>query len=96
MTKDEAINKLLEIKKIAYNSKHSTNKRLSDIITVLDRLHIDDRKRKRPPMRVSINGVTYASVDAAAIALKIYPITIRNRCVSINEKFKHWEFVYTP
>ena len=93
MKKTDAIKALIEIKAIAYNNEHNANKRLDDIIKILKRL---PSELTRPPMRVCVNGVTYASVEDAAKKLKLYPITVRNRIVSQNEKFKGWTVVYTP
>jgi hypothetical protein len=96
VTKDEAIKKLNEIREIVLKDTLPVLTLRMDILTVLSDVPSGRAKRSRPPMRVSVNGVMYASLEDAAQKLKLYPITVRNRIVSQNEKFKDWTFVYTP
>jgi hypothetical protein len=96
MTKDQAIRKLNKIQKMVLSDSVPNLKLRMDILAVLSNVPQEPSKRDRLPMRVCVNGVLYPSAEAAAESLKLYPITVRNRCKSSNEKFKAWTFVYTP
>jgi hypothetical protein len=85
MKKNEAIDKLIQIKKIAEMVEYNAG----DVPRELP-------KRGPKPMRVGVNGVIYDSIETTAAAFGVHPMTVRNRCANPSKKFKGWTFVYTP
>lgn len=51
------------------------------------------KNRTRTFKQVSINGVTYMSLRAAAEDLKLDPSTVSKRCSSTHEKFSDWNYL---
>jgi hypothetical protein len=98
MKKADAISMLINVKKITQMRQDSYEERLRRIVLILHEIPDELPKAGRPTgsakYAVSIDGVEYASVDEASRALKIYPLTIRNRCGSPSPKFKDWMYVY--
>jgi hypothetical protein len=73
MKKNEAIDKLIQIKKIAEMVEYNAEKRLLDIRKLLGDVPRELPKRGPKPMRVGVNGVIYDSIETTAAAFGVQP-----------------------